>query len=319
VTAESSQPSHFKVLLINAENFFVFLEKYNGVPAISELTETQWQGLSTSFFNNKPIEKVRSLSRLIFELDPDLIMMTEVGGETSFKNFNQFFLENRYDVFTCPSNSDRGIDLGYLLKQKWTQTAKFSHYQNYPLPHPQFKRFSRNLLQLTFNFEGNVWHFFLLHLKSKLNKDKKDFEGRSRRAAEIKAVAEILQSLPSDESLILAGDFNGIAVGDDIEPEFLPLYDLKLQDVTEFSPLTLSEKFSYLYFDQFSKAFYQQLDYAFINHTALKKLVPETVCFPRYKTSLGHPLPIPQNEIQRRLLPSDHFPLWFEFNLRRAT
>ncbi len=41
-------------------------------------------------------------------------MVVEVGGRSSLANFNKHFLNDRYEVRFERSNSERGIDIGYL-------------------------------------------------------------------------------------------------------------------------------------------------------------------------------------------------------------
>jgi len=307
----------FKVIVLNAENLFVFMDKWDGTP-VEGLTEHQWQFANAGLLANKEIKKIRDLAGTLKRLDPDLVLLTEVGGLVSLENFNRHFLGGAYGCHLAEGNSDRGIDMGFLLKAPWS--AHLQSHREHPLEHPKYTRFSRDvlLLSLTRGDRGPVWfHTLLVHLKSKLNMRGEDFEGRTRRALEVRALAHLAQTLDPTVPLLLGGDFNGHARLPDPEPEFLPLYQLaQLTDAVELSPLPEEERFSYVYFRSGTRIC-QQLDYLFLNPAAQALLVSDSVQFPRWFTAEGQLLPVPALPEQRKLLPSDHFPLYAEFDLER--
>lgn len=313
--AKASLSEQFKVVVLNAENLFVFMDRWSGVD-LRLMTEPQWQLANTGLLDNKPLSKLLNLAHSIKRLDADLILLTEVGGPTSLENFNQHFLGGQYRSFLEEGNSDRGIDMGFLVRGPWSCAIK-SH-RDHPLPHPKIQRFSRDVLKLELRLAGELWfNVLLVHLKSKLNQRGEDFEGRTRRAIEVRALAQLVHELGPAVPLLLGGDFNGIALEKDPEPEFLPLYHLaQLKDAAELAQLPMDERFSYVHFRSGTRIL-QQLDYLFLNQTARELLVPSSVQFPRYQDADGNPLPVPQVYDQKRHLPSDHFPLYAEFDLAR--
>ena len=304
-----------KVLVLNAENLFVFLERWDGT-AMEEMTEPKWQLANAGLLDNKPLQKTRDLAATIRSIDPDLILLTEVGGLVSLENFNTHFLSSAWSCHLLEGNSDRGIDMGFLVKAPWE--VRLTSRREHPLRHPKYTRFSRDVLSLQLGIAGQTWfNVLLVHLKSKLDKNREDFEGRTRRAVEVLGLCEIVAGLDKTVPLLLGGDFNGDARWPTPEPEFLPLYHwVQLRDVVSFSPLPDEERFSYLHFrPSVVGRIAQQLDYLFVNEAAEKLLLPHSVIFPRYLNSQGLPLPVPVVSNQRRLLPSDHFPLYAEFSL----
>lgn len=311
--AKASPPIKLKVVVLNAENLFVFMDRWNGVD-LRLMTEPGWQLSNSGLLDNKPLVKLHDLARSIMALDADLILLTEVGGLTSLQNFNQYFLGNTYQCFLEEGNSDRGIDMGYLLRGNWD--TKIKSHRDYPLPHPKIQRFSRDVLLLELSFEGQVWfNVLLVHLKSKLNMRGEDFEGRTRRAIEVRALAQLVHEMDPKIPLLLGGDFNGIAQLKDPEPEFLPLYHLAgLKDVAEVASVPDEERFSYIHFRSGTRIL-QQLDYLFLNSLAQAMVIANSVVFPRYQDSQGNPLPVPKTFDQKKYLPSDHFPLYAEFDL----
>ncbi len=312
--AIASVSSLFKVLVLNAENLFIFLERWDGRP-MEEMTEPLWQLANPNLLDNKPLAKTRDLAATILRIDPDLVLLTEVGGHESLENFNRHFLASRWTPYLLESNSDRGIDMGYLLKSPWR--GSLTSFRDHRLKHPRYTHFSRDVLALKIELEGKVFfHSLLVHLKSKLDKNREDFEGRTRRALEVQGLCEIIQSFPADTPLFLGGDFNGDARLTSTEPEFLPLYQqARLIDAAELSELPVEERYSYVHFRAGAQRLVQQLDYLFLNSASQKMLLPHSVIFPRYVSHLGHALPIPAELSQKRQLPSDHFPLYAEFDL----
>ena len=311
--AKASLPPHLKVVVINAENLFVFMDKWPGLE-LKTMTEPQWQLSNAGLLDNKPLNKLLDLARSLQALDADLILLTEVGGLVSLQNFNQHFLGGHYQCFLEEGNSDRGIDMGFLLKGPWE--TKIKSHRDHDLGHAKIQRFSRDVLRLELGIAGQTWfNVLLVHLKSKLNMRGEDFEGRTRRAIEVRALAQLAHALDKETPLLLGGDFNGIALLKDPEPEFLPLYHLaNLKDAAEVAQVPEEDRFSYVHFRS-GLRIQQQLDYLFLNESAQKLLIHSSVQFPRYQDSRGNPLPVPKYFDQKKQLPSDHFPLYAEFDL----
>ncbi|MBY0517929.1 MAG: hypothetical protein K2P81_13550 [Bacteriovoracaceae bacterium] len=315
VKPSNSAPQTLKVLVLNAENLFIFLERWDGT-AMSEMTEVKWQLANAGMLDNKPLQKTRDLAFTLNSIDPDLIFMTEVGGLKSLENFNEHFLKSKWKCHLLEGNSDRGIDMGYLVRGDWEVEIKSR--RELILPHPKYTKFSRDVLSLEMRLNGKLWfNTLLVHLKSKLDKNREDFEGRTRRAVEVHGLAEIISGFDPNIPLLLGGDFNGDARWPNPEPEFLPLYHRSnLKDAVALSNIPEEERFSYLYFrTSVQGRIAQQLDYLFLNEAAQKILIQDSVVFARYLNSEGMALPVPVEQAQRKLLPSDHFPLYAEFDL----
>ena len=105
-----------KFVLMNAENLFLMFDQ--ALPkTFSKLEENQWQKLSTSVYENKPLFKTLHLARTLKDAAADIIMLCEVGGLESLKNFNEHFLDNQFSPILIEGNSDRNIDVGFLIKK----------------------------------------------------------------------------------------------------------------------------------------------------------------------------------------------------------
>lgn len=301
-----------KNLLLNSENLFIFLDKYNG-ENLEEVTEPKWQLFTTSFFHNKQLSKCYQIAQIIQDKEIDIVSLVEVGGRESLENFNKLFLDSAYEVFHHPSNSDRGIDTGFLVKKSISQLCELKHLNNNILDNK--KKFSRGLLKLKLSFNGKDYYFLLCHLKSKLDIKKEDFEGRGQRFAEVKEIvkeAKYLERLDADSRVCILGDFNGIIFKDETEQELKPFEDNNLIDLLERNNTGPIERTTYVYFKRNNQDnFSMQLDYVLANQAFSNQVKEAYVC-----DFTGHKSPnLPRTLKERKKLPSDHFPYYFELRL----
>ncbi len=309
--------NQLKVMVLNAQDLFLFMDKWDGTE-VNELTEIKWNLMSSSLINNKSKEKCMMLARTILDSEADIIMVTEVGGPESLANFSKHLLNDAFSAHSLPSNSDRGIDLGYLVRRSLPIIPVLQSHVHYPLPEPA-RKFSRDVLRMDLmDGEETKLIFLLVHIKSKLDMKKTDFEGRTRRVLEVKGLLEIYKTLESlDVPILIGGDFNGHAGEKDTEEEFKAIYETTdLKDIAYLTKVPEEERFSYIYFNRGGNRFVQQIDYLFISEKFAHLLEPSGCLFPRYKTAGGLALPIPKRMEQKNILPSDHYPFLATLNLK---
>jgi hypothetical protein len=326
-----------KVMLLNAENLFL-LSDQDLTSEHLKLDQIQWNKLSTSVYENKPLEKARALSRLITEQDPDLILFCEVGGLESLQNFNRLFLADRYSPALIEGNSNRNIDVGYLIRKNMgfyfdiiSNKNRLIHYlypherQSVDTGYPVKKvaegshKFSRDVAELHFfmhNREKPFFIFLLTHLKSRLDPEGIDPNGFERRQAEMHTLLEIYKELDSkfqsQVPLIVGGDFNGNATRKDTDPEFQEIYKTtQLQDVCALANLAIEHSATYYQVGRSAKPEGKQLDYCFLSPAAQKLLDPTSVQVYRYKDHLGQAFDPPTSLEAKMNLPSDHYPVVF--------
>ncbi len=300
-------------MVLNAQDLFLFMDKHNHASTpVTELSEIKWQLMSSSLFSNKSKEKCQILANTILDVDADIVMMTEVGGPESLANFAKYVLQDNYFALSLPSNSDRGIDLGYLVKKSLPFETNLTSHTDYRLPEPS-KRFSRDILRLDLLEDKKIKVILLLaHIKSKLDLRRSDFEGRTRRLQEVNGLIEIYSDLSRKfptVPILVGGDMNGHAGEKDTEEEFKQIYtQTDLKDIAYLAKIPDDERFSYVYFNRGGNRFEQQIDYLFISERFKNLISPEDCYFPRYKNLDGAPLPIPKRLEQKNILPSDHYP-----------
>jgi Endonuclease/Exonuclease/phosphatase family len=334
-----------RIVEFNVENLFILLDHYDPLRQtidFSTIGEKDWQRLSSSTTRNKPIAHVRQLARAIIELDPDILMLCEVGGRESLANFSQYFLQNRYAVHLLEGNSDRGIDLGYLVKrdlgftydllshkhrsidflyphERQSQETGFGHLRSAQI---KSHRFSRDVLELRiFDESPEVPALILLlvHLKSQLDRNRVDPGGRDRRRAElvklIKIYKEIHDEFSGKTPIILGGDFNGVASRPNPDEEFHYLYEeTHLRDVLDIADVTHEERFTHQQIYRNRNGVNRQLDYIFVPQELAARVNGEESWIYRYRDENGMTQIIPKNLNEKKLLPSDHYPVVLTLN-----
>lgn len=327
-------PNTMRVAQINAENLFLFFDQ-ELPPNWKQLPEKEWQKLSHASVSNKSLKKTLWLAEALLEIDAEVILVNEVGGNESLTNFARYFLEDRYRPYVIEGNSDRGIDIGYLVKKTLPYQFELHTHKNRPInflyPHEiqsnqhyekvapekviKSHYFSRDCAELRVFGDDKTKPkliFLLVHLKSKLDPDGIDPQGRDRRGAELKALTEIYQELRREHQnvpVIVGGDFNGIVHRERGEMEFKPLFETTdLEDIFSILKRDPSEAMTQI---QFNRTGVQllQIDYLFVSPGLQTELVPEESFVYRYRSDLGVKLGLPTNLDQRLALPSDHYPV----------
>jgi endonuclease/exonuclease/phosphatase family metal-dependent hydrolase len=331
--------NRLRLVEFNVENLFILLDHYEPGrdPELSTMSEEMWRRLSSSTIPNKPLVQVKRLAAAIRDLDPDILMLCEVGGRESLFNFSRYFLNDAYAVHLIEGNSDRGIDLGYLVRrslpftydllshkhrsidflyphERLSQESGYGHLRS---AHKTSHRFSRDVLELRiFDDESGVpaMIVLLVHLKSQLDRDRIDPGGRDRRRAELEKLVkihrEIVDEFQGRVPVLLSGDFNGVASLPTPDSEFEALYrDTTLRDCLELAQVANDDRFTHQQLYNNRPGSHKQLDYIFTPPELAPRVNRSETWVYRYKDELGMTMIVPRNLNEKRLLPSDHFPV----------
>jgi hypothetical protein len=327
-----------KCVLLNAENLFLLSDQKINSEHL-KLDPIQWAKLSTSIYENKPLEKLFALQKLLDEINPDLIFLVEVGGSESLQNFNRLFLQEKYSPALIEGNSNRNIDVGFLIRKNLGFYFDINTNKNRPInylyPHEKQSleaglplknlksgtshKFSRDAAELHLfqnDREKPFCIFVLAHLKSRLDPDGIDQNGFERRQAEMKTLLEIYQELEtkfgSQVPIALLGDFNGNASPRNTDKEFKALYETTgLKDVCDLSGLDEKKSATFVQVNRNSAPEGKQLDYCFLSKLMQNYLDKTSVQVYRYRGPLGMSLDIPTRLEEKLSLPSDHYPIVF--------
>lgn len=324
---------NLKFCLINAENLFLLFD--HPIPKnYQKLEEAQWQKLSSSVYENKSLFKTLHLARTLQEINADIVMLCEVGGLESLKNFNALFLNDEYSPILIEGNSDRNIDVGFLIRKGQPfyfdllthknrdlnflyPHEKQSQSKNYPIK-AQSHKLSRDCAELRL-FQRDLDKPFLIllltHLKSPLDPERIDPNGSERRAAELKTCLEIYRELKAqfpDCPVMFCGDFNGQAGKLQTDPEFTAIYqDTKLKDVLEIANVSADNRSTFYQVKSGLRSDGRQIDYCFLSEKLQPLLDTTTAAVWNYKDEFGSVIKKPETIEQKLALPSDHYPIVF--------
>ena len=324
-------PNSLRMMQLNAENLFIFIDEEPKKP-IETLSEKEWKNLSSATTSNKSLLKCRWLAESILDADPDIIFLNEVGGEESINNFNKYFLKNTYVPYLIEGNSDRGIDVGYLVHRRLPYHMDLITHKDRPLhflyPHekqmelgsanaPKTHYFSRDCLELrAFASEKEsipLFICFLVHLKSKLDPEGIDPNGKDRRTAELKTLVDIYkeseQEFPQVPKVV-AGDFNGYAGKNGCHEEFQLLHNTTdLAEVFELSGKPVDQRTTQMQFSRVGTPTGLQIDYIFLSSHWHQNVIADETFVYMYRSDLKVKLPYSATFEQRQQLPSDHYPV----------
>ena len=319
--------------LFNAENLFLLFDQPIP-PYFEKLSEPQWQKLSSSVYENKPLGKCLQIAQLIKENDPSIMMFCEVGGVESLKNFNEMFLNSQYLVALIEGNSDRHIDVGFLIKKTNAFYFDLITNKNRPLnflyPHENTSVntgypvkgsthfFSRDCAELRLFKNDRAQPFMIIlltHLKSRLDPERIDPGGIERRSAELRTAIDLYKEisvLHPHVPVLFAGDMNGFAGHPAPDAEFASIYvETDLQDVLEIANVSLEQRSTFFQIKNGAKVDAKQIDYCFIPARLKPHLKIESAIVYRYKDEFGFSLDTPRTIEHKSRLPSDHYPLFF--------
>ncbi len=329
----SKSTANIKIGLYNVENLFLLFD--HPIPANHRsLSEVEWQKLSTSIYDNKPLKKCGEIAKIILDRDADIMMLCEVGGLESLKSFNSLFLDSKYFCALLEGNSNRNIDVGFLIKKTVPYFFEVLSNKTRPLnflyPHEVTSQehgfkisgpsqlFSRDCAELRLFSKSKDKPFLILlltHLKSRLDPEKIDPGGTERRAAELNMAITIYKELESEfpkTPILLCGDLNGFAGKPNPEVEFLPIYqETDLQDVFEVAQVSVEKRSTFYQIKNGGKIDGRQIDYCFIPQILIPYLQKSEATVHKYTNSAGVPLDPPSTMEMKSQLPSDHYPLFF--------
>lgn len=296
-----------KILQHNCLDLFIFLDQ-EITKSIEEFTEDEWQNLTYSQKGNKPLAKIKELANLYLKINPDILVLNEIGGKESLENFNKYFLNNKYQV-AIKEGSKRGIDTGFLIKHK----LRFNHkgYKSIKVKNKTYE-FSRSLNQITLIDKDNhpVLNIFGTHLKS-LGGDGNNPDIIEKRFEEVKGITYILnqERKSSKAPYILTGDFNGNANFPDHDFEFEYLYKkTSLRDIHKIAKNDINSRYSFVHI--FRDVFqYNQLDYIMLSKDLHKNIkTVKRFLFQKNK----HIASLNDKESE----PSDHYPQFVKIKVK---
>lgn len=333
-----TETTNLKFCLLNAENLFLMFDSEPHKDLL-KLSETQWQRSSSSVYENKSLKKSNDIAKALMDINADIIMLCEVGGYESLKNFNHLFMNELYSPVLVEGNSDRNIDVGFLIRKNspyYFDLLSNKHRPiNYLYPHERQSlahgypvkggkittshKFSRDVVELRLFMKDKEKPFMIIlltHLKSRLDPERIDPNGFERRQAELRTLLEIykeLEAVHPQVPVMIAGDFNGNASPIGTDEEFKDIYSTtQLKDVFEVAQLTAEKRATFYQVKSNSRTEGRQIDFVFLSPLLQQHLKVNSALVYRYKDEFGMEHGVPHNMEAKLRLPSDHYPIVFE-------
>lgn len=300
-----------KILQLNCLDLFLFLDNPL-TKSLDKYSEDEWQKLTISLKGNKKLDHLKKLSILLTKVNPDILILNEVGGTESLENFNQLFLKNRYNV-AIKGKSTRGIDTGFLVRKN----IKYLHkgYSKIKIEDKEYK-FSRSVNQLTILDKENKpkLNIFGVHLKS-LRGNSTDPEIIETRFNEVKGLTHLMKNSRQQDkcAYIVGGDFNGNAKHKDYDFEFNYLYrHTSLRDIHDLKKTPDIDRYSFVRLMRNNQVEYNQIDYIMLSKDIHKKV--EKVKRYLYRGEQNKESHI-STYSEKEQLPSDHYPQFVQIKL----
>jgi endonuclease/exonuclease/phosphatase family metal-dependent hydrolase len=304
---------NLKICQFNVENLFVFMDMYSGED-ISLMSEDQWQSLAYAQlkFKQKPLFKLNKLAETIKDINPDVLMLCEVGGRESLENFNTHFLNDEYYIGYIQGNSNRFIDVSFLIKRDFPYQFEIKTNKDKIVLIEQYNKiveskFSRDALELHL-YDGDAQSpsliCLLAHLKSQISNNY-DPKGEYTRTAEFYALINVFENLKNNHScpIVVGGDFNFILTKK--EKDFLA--EVGLLEIHDILGSPLEDRVTHIHFDNDGNPNFGQLDYLLVT-TGLSVKKEESFTY-RFKDYYGQAYAFPKSIKEKRLNESDHYPL----------
>lgn len=299
-----NKQTNITVCVFNLENFYLDGENF-----INEFQTPP-----------KPQEKIEALVNVFNDINADIYCLSEIGGVKSLEIFNIDYLSQQYNIYITPGNSDRGIEVGFLVKKNFPYKVIFhsNKDEKFKIKFNENKTIktnhSRDLTELHLIDDESILRciIFNTHLKSQRESYNEDFRGQKRRGAEFNFSVDKLLSYEIKHKncpIFITGDLNGNASRFQTDPEFIRgIVKADLIDVLDTQDLPRENRATYYIF-QGSKKIPIQLDYALFNRIFKDKITDATVY--RYKNDQQNLKFLPQSKIDVTHNPSDHYPLVF--------
>ncbi len=278
----------------------------------------------------KPAYQTRWMVETIRDANPDIILVEEIETLGILERFNREFLNGEYLVIEFPGNDERGIRVGALIKRDLPFNYEIETYAGAKWDDPVTRRseslFAREFPIITVRPYGsapgtpNNVLFYLAGTHSKSQRDRDgDIESKIWRNAQHKRMAEILiergQRHGGTAPVIMGGDFNH-DLADPVNRQVNALLtEAHLLDTLTLRGETGLARTTHTYFPDGAPTHYSQLD-AFLVSPDLAEFVVDSYVV-RYRNKNGTIMNLPTTKAERRVLPSDHYPVFMKLDFER--
>jgi hypothetical protein len=314
------EPRELTFMAYNFENLFL------KDVAIQRGTVRQLESQDIRF---KSVSDMRRQIQILKELEPDILVGTEIHSVYDFRAFLESdpATRNVWDIFLKRGNDARGINIAFLVKKSLNVRVKLTSHKDLiwkdPKTQEAIPQFSRDLPVLTlFKKDDDKTPLLVVignHAKSKRDRNG-DPESTRYRTSQYEAAGRIIDQIREnnrkiygrDIPLVMAGDFNTDTVkGTEVAPILS-----RLQSVFDSVPgktFSYEDRVSHFYFGPSGRRA-TPLDGIFVSPGTLE--VTDAYVY-QYKDLAGRVMPDPRSFKQRQSQPGDHEPIVAHFKLSK--
>ncbi len=265
------------------------------------------------------------IGRILKENNPHFIALQEVEGEESIIEFTKNHLDSKYIPLMLSGNDTRDINVTLLVRKDLNIEGEYHSFRNMQIEDKNV--FSRDGPVFLFWPKGSkkerrpVFGFSLRHLKSKRHRPDDPFStlARTQEVEKGEEIHELLyQKYGGEFPMIVLGDFNN-TVNDLVNaPEFSKMYEAGFRDSMDVAQAGIPEnRVTHTYHPKEGPTEYNQIDSIQVNSVIQQIQSVREAGVYRYVDSQGKEKMIPDTQEQRKENPSDHFPVWANFDLKK--
>ena len=176
-----------KIASYNVENLFDLNKDGHEYVEYIPNTSANWNATTYK-------KKLQNISKVIKELDADIIALTEIESLQALKDL-KYELKRRdlyYNYYKIADRKNTTVKVALLSKKPFVYAKEIAVTSSYKY---------RNILEVKYKINGEEFYIFINHWKAKSGPE-------SQRIISAKALRKRVDEIGSDKNIILLGDFN---------------------------------------------------------------------------------------------------------------
>jgi len=319
-TPEHPRPiRELRTLRVGSFNLFNFQKRQRAARVIEEVGDFVERIPTLKSYKDRV-----AMGKAINEMNPDLMAVEEIESLDLLQTFSEDFLRDQYKAVILVGNSNRRVQIGFLIKRDLPLKFEMHGFHEMEsIYQGEVKEsFSRDLPVIIVRRIDNdrpVMAIAGTHYKSKGWDTPEDPQNVIRRKIQVEETVGIMQMIRSRYGrslpVILAGDFNNDLP---TATEFDPLFRYGFRDSLDLHYKKDDwGRVTHAYCVPKQQTNYAQLDGILYNFPNVPGPILMDADVYHYKNDAGVEKRTPRNIFERNENPSDHFPIYADFNMRK--
>jgi len=202
------------VAFYNLENLFDTIDDPNTMDEKSPIMELdpKIQGEVYWKKNENMAKVISEIGEDVAKNAPVIVGVAEIENRTVLEDLvnDSHLKDNDYGIVHYDSPDARGIDVALLYQEKIFEPTSTSVHEVviYNLDKPDERYYTRDVLLVTGNLDGDEMHFLVNHWPSRYGGEKKSRGNREKAAAVNKRIVDSLQEVDPYAKVVIMGDMN---------------------------------------------------------------------------------------------------------------